>query len=443
MKTSFSPYILIVGFVYSIGTVGCKLREPEPTIRGKVYIENIKGKYRLIRNGQPYTINGVCGQTDLKRLVACGGNTIRTYDTIQLGKILDEAQSNNLAVMAGIFMPMSDDRKYSYDDSAWTAQNVAAIRQTVLQNKDNPALLIWCVGNELNFRFGDTYDKFYEGFNKVVDMIHEVDPNHPVTTTIIDLNKSNIINVRRKTRVDIISFNVFNSPLQTFGRRKDNFSLFWDGPYLISEWGVDGPWGEGPKTSWQAPIELTSTEKAKQLGLCFDKYIPLHDNRLLGTFSFFWGFKQETTHTWFSFFSENGAASSMVAEMQRIWTGKYPLHLPPRIDGMQIDRHQAKDELVFAPDSAFTVRVIIPDTNGLALKYDWKIYPEDWFKSGIDRNSEKLLSEVNGLNVSQEGDRAVFRTPAKEGPYRVFLLVYDQYGNFSSCNRPFYILSKN
>lgn len=34
-----------------------------------------------------------------------------------------------------------------------------------------------------------------------------------------------------------------------------------------------------------------------------------------------------------------------------------------------------------------------------------------------------------------------FVAPAVEGPYRVFATIYDDQGNFSTCNTPFYVVT--
>ena len=40
-----------------------------------------------------------------------------------------------------------------------------------------------------------------------------------------------------------------------------------------------------------------------------------------------------------------------------------------------------------------------------------------------------------------DGNKLTFRTPAIEGPYRIFVFIYDQKGNFATTNTPFYVLN--
>ena len=86
------------------------------TFNCTVYLSHDNGKYTLYRNGQPHQIKGAAGHTNLKKLREIGGNTIRTYDTLNLGSILDEAEKNNLAVMVGLPLPESKYSKFVYDN---------------------------------------------------------------------------------------------------------------------------------------------------------------------------------------------------------------------------------------------------------------------------------------------------------------------------------------
>ena len=64
----------------------------------------------------------------------------------------------------------------------------------------------------------------------------------------------------------------------------------WTGPLIVSEMGPPGEW-QVQKTSWGAPIEPTSEEKAVFL----DKYLTAVESKVQGTCPFIWGQKQEVT----------------------------------------------------------------------------------------------------------------------------------------------------
>src|SRR5690606_27952295 len=102
----------------------------------------------------------------------------------------------------------------------------------------------------------------------------------------------------------------------------ESFSWVWRGPYLITEWGIDGPWEGTPQTPWGAWIEPTSTTKAAQYRQRYRQQMPINDRGFLGSLIFYWGQKQETTHTWFSLFDEHGNKTEAVAAAEEIWSGR-------------------------------------------------------------------------------------------------------------------------
>ena len=58
----------------------------------------------MTRGGKPYFVQGVGGDKRLPELAKRGGNSIRTWSTTGLDKILDEAHSLDLTVSAGIWL---------------------------------------------------------------------------------------------------------------------------------------------------------------------------------------------------------------------------------------------------------------------------------------------------------------------------------------------------
>lgn len=427
----------ITPFLVILFLLGCTHRD-STNKKGKVHIEYRDGKYTLFRNGQPFNIRGAAGYTYLKELHEIGGNTIRTWDTANIGSILDQAQANNLAVVVGFYMPNSEYLDFFYKDSAKVNAQFRAFKKIIQKYKNHPAVLMWSVGNELTFHYQLTYNSFYRCFNNIVDMIHQEDPDHPVTTTLINFPPKAIFIIKARTSVDVLSFNIFGA-LSSLRRDIKKYSWFWKGPYLISEWGIDGPELEYEHTSWKAYIENSSTKKAEQYLQRYQKEMPVEDRHFLGSLVFYWGQKQECTSTWFSLFSPEGAPTATVGVMQYIWTGKWPPHQAPKINLMLIDNKQAKDNLIFKPATIASAKVLMVEPDSTISRIEWHLYNEDWYRKNNISN-EKKLAPIDSSIISSNNLGTTFRTPDREGPYRLFVTIYNKYGYFATCNTPIYVV---
>ncbi len=257
-------YQLLLLILLSVFSVSCSDPKYSADQNKTVYIQKTGRQFSLIRNGAPYVIKGACGSTNLRELAAAGGNTIRTYDTANLDAIIKEAEALNIAIVVGIYLPPSNNTGFFYNDSTQVIPHLESIKKMVLKHRNSPAVLMWCVGNELYFPKRDQYKNFYKAFNEVVGFIHEQDPNHPVTTTMVNFDRANIFAIKHKTEVDIIAFNIFHGELKNLRNNIRNLSPLWNDPYLLLEWGIEGPWGERQKTAWMAPLEFNSTQKTEE-----------------------------------------------------------------------------------------------------------------------------------------------------------------------------------
>jgi hypothetical protein len=434
----FHSFRLILGcLLLCLCYLSCDQSQSIDSAKKAVYIKNEDGKYVFYRNGEPFFVKGASGFTNLKQLRAAGGNTIRVWDTSHLGSILDSAEANHLAVIAGLPLPPAE----SMDDFYKTPKANAytgKIADIVERFKNHPALLAWCLGNELSFPNSPKYRQFYTTFNGLIDMIHQSDPQHPVTTTIMSFQKKNIMNIKLRTNIDFISFNIFGS-IQTLKVDLDKFKWFWNGPFLITEWGVEGPWLAENQNAWGAYIENTSTKKAEQYLFNYEKYMPVNNPRFLGSMVFYWGQKQELTPTWFSLFDENGAETEAVQVMRYIWTGKKTVDKAPSLKYMLLAGKGAKDNIILKPNITVNSKVYFQNTDTTGLTFKWKIFAEDWFKpNGIF--SAKQQKEINNLIIGQSGSELSFKVPGKDGPYRILVYVYNKKGAFATSNTPFYVL---
>jgi hypothetical protein len=433
----FKYYILIL-FATLIAITGYwVLRPMNPRKGGKVEIRKEHGKFFIYKDGAPFFVKGGSGFTHMKELAAAGGNTIRTWDTTNLGKILDEAEANHLVVIAGFYIPESSFIKEFYSDSSKTGSMMRAYLEVVNRYKGHSALLAWCVGNELSFDLSVGKAPFYKAMKRLLRNIREADINHPVTTTIIE--RSNLVGIKLfLPYFDFISINTFAN-IKRLGNQLSNISFFWDGPYLITEWNPKGGW-ETATTAWQSPIENTSTKTAEQVSEYYEDYMPVSDKRFLGSLIFYWGNKEEYTHTWFSIFNEDGKPTEVLEAIRDRWQGKKSLHTSPQIEYILLDDKGAADNILAKPFSEHqAVPVTKKETDTSGFQYHWQILKEDWWS--YFKKDPQTPAPERGLIADRSKRSIEFLAPAEEGPYRLFLTVSNNKGYIATANIPFYVVS--
>jgi hypothetical protein len=419
-------------FILFIGCSQNNLKNGE----GKVHVEKRNGRYIIYKNNKPFFIKGAAGYSHLDVLNAAGGNTIRIWDTTHIADILQQANKNHIAVIIGLSIPESVYTEY-YDDTVKVNRQFQSYKKLVNKYKNDPAILMWCVGNELDFPFKLPFNNFYSAFNHIVEMIHHDDPDHPVTTTMVNFQPGDTFNIKTRTDIDIISFNIFGE-LTGFKNAFKYYKWLWNGPYLLTEWGVNGPW-EDKKTTWEAAIEPTSTWKAKVILQRYKTIVPLNDPRFIGSFIFYWGQKQEITPTWFSLFDEDGKKTEVINAMQYIWLGTWPVHQPPQILDLLVNRKKGDNNIFLSPGANINAEIVLTMPDSAISTIKWKLYKEDWYRRTNINNTTKL-TPLSETTVDGKTLKSAFTAPRKEGPYRLFAYVYDKYGYVATCNVPFYVL---
>jgi hypothetical protein len=430
---------LIRNFTYLLFILSVFFSCQSGEIKSDAKVHLLKGadKYTLIQDGKPFTMKGASGTSHFSKLSMLGGNTLRVWDTTHLAVVLDSAKLNGLSVIVGLPFINNDDLAF-YKNPQKVKHQHDAFQSIVKRYKDHPALLMWCIGNELDFPFRLKYNSFYNAFNDLTDMIHQVDPDHPVTTTVLNFNKKYIANIQLRCNIDVISFNIFGK-LYALQEDLASFSWFWDGPYMLLEWGFNGPWEGTAQTAWSAYIEDSSPKKAEILKQRYQHYMPKNDARFLGACVFFWGNKQETTHTWFSLFDEQGNESEAVGMMQSIWTGIASSTQYPSLNYMLVNGKGAGDNILMGPGDANIAELHLRSQDTDIQKVRWEIYKEDWYKENGQNNTRKQIP-ITTLKTSGNDLKATFQAPTEEGPYRLFATLYDNKGHFATCNTPFYVV---
>jgi len=198
---------------------------------------------KILVNESPYFIKGICynpvakGDTlrdfkplteDLALMKEAGINTIRVYSPIEDQSVLDEIDQAGLKVIIG----------FGYNQEGKFDILSGSFIDYVNSYKDHNAVLMWELGNEYNYHpewFENDLRNWYKAMNEAAKLIHQNDPNHPVTTAHGDLPDS--LALRMGTEIDVWGMNVYrwDDPSDIF----KEWEVLSDKPMYLAEAGGD------------------------------------------------------------------------------------------------------------------------------------------------------------------------------------------------------------
>ncbi|AOW21715.1 hypothetical protein [Urechidicola croceus] len=428
--------LLIIGIFIALYII--RSNERVNNTNATVYINKSNGKYELYRNGKPFYIQGASGNSHFQELKNAGANTLRVYDTINLDHTLRTCDSLGLAVIVDLVLPKFKGNESYYQDINTRNEIKSTILSTVKKYKNYPALLMWNF-NEIEYPHQRRFKYFRTFFGSLIDEIHEFDTNHPISTSITGLTKIQMASLQYWCpQLDLIAINIFGG-INKLEKELNRIKPIWNGAYYLSEWGNNGPWEESDKTIWNAPIEKTSTLKALEIRERYKKLIPKKNDRFLGNLAFYWGNKQERTHTWFSMFSENGDRTQSIEELEYIWSKKRPINSAPEIDSIKLNNKNPGNNILLKSGDIIESTIFFSDKENDSLTIKWELFPENWnYFFGFKENKPNVIEDAV---LKQIEGKIKLRIPEKEGPYRLFSYVYDKHGNFATANIPFYVLN--
>lgn len=404
--------------------------------------KNTFDQYQFFINNEPFRIKGVGFETDrFKELKDAGGNAFRTWRTDNAHMELDSAAKYGFQVALGLDIE-KELHDFDYNDEAAVATQLEELKKQVLEFKDHPNLLCWVAGNELNLLFDDkgglklVNPKTYIALNELVQFIHEVDPNHPVTTTFAGGMKEHVDLCRKHCPdLDFLSYQVYGGLADIHKMAREAAP---DMPFVVTEFGPMGHW-EMPATSWGREIEEPSAAKAQgYAGRMKAAFGENPDGICLGGFAFLWGQKQERTPTWYGVLGKNGETTATVDELTKIWTNAYPSNRAPSVDQIFIDGNGPMDNVTVSPSSQHTATVNISDPENAELDIRYVIMSE--VRERSDGGAfEKEPEEIVFKHSLNENGNLVFTAPQEEGDYRLFVYAYDQDRKMGYSNIPFYV----
>jgi len=399
-------------------------------------VEN-NGTFELLRDGKPYEIKGAgLENADMDVFVSHGGNSIRTWrtdDSNSTGlELLDNAFEHGVTVM--LCIEIGRERLgFDYDDEAAVAKQLEYARGEVMKYKDHPALLAWMIGNEPNLFYKKT--KVFDAVNDISKMIHSLDQNHPTTTALAGFSPELAeMTETRMSDLDFISVQFYGDIVNLPRYLKE---IDYAKPYMVTEWGALGHWEVGT-TEWDAPVEQNSSDKADSYRKAYEVAIATDPQRLLGSYVFLWGQKQERTPTWYGMFLADGSETETIDVMQYIWTGAWPENRAPHIKPILLNAKNSSDDVVLARGQVYLAKVDATDPDGDKLEYRWEIKHESKAtQEGGDK--EEIPDSVEGLIDSPEAAAINMTAPQDAGAYRLFVYIYDGNGNAAHANFPFLV----
>ena len=397
-----------------------------------VELERVAEGWQLLRGGEPYFIRGAGGSGSLPQLAAAGANSIRTWGADDLDPLLDEAHRLGLTVTIGIWLGHAR-HGFDYRDETQVREQFERARRTVLRYKDHPALLLWGIGNEMEgFEDGDD-PAIWSAVNAIAGMVKQLDPAHPTMTVTAEIGGRRIASLAECCpAIDIHGINSYGGAPSLPDRYRAAGATR---PYILTEFGHPGAW-ESPRTGWDAPIELTSSEKAEYYRRSYAAAVAGAPGLALGSYAFTWGYKMEATATWFGMFLADGARLAAIDTMTELWSGQPPANRAPIVQPLV-----ARGATELDPGARLRVDAGASDPEGGELQVRWALRREDnEYSTGGD--FRPMLPDIDGAILAAGNDHARVRMPQEPGAYRLFFQAYDDAGNAATANLPLLVKGK-
>jgi len=416
--------------------ISCQSSDNEPGEKDKgIKIVEMDGRFHLMVDGKDVYIKGVGGIRNLDVAVANGANAFRTWSSTveEARNYIALAKEYNMYLMQGIELPKD---LAIYNNEEYKKLKKDSVRAVAEALKNEPNLLIWGIGNEIEL-VGANTSAVWQYVNELALLLKSID-SRPLVSTVVANNVLNMLDLYAPD-LDVIGINSYGYIYSVANMvQRSNYK----GAYIISEWGPTG-WWETELTAWNAPLEQTSEEKRVVYENRYNNYIKIPP-RCLGSFVFLWGQKEERTPTWFCMFVENnveglplkGEKTPMVEAMERVWTGLEPKQTAPVVQGIFINDVKPSDNIYVKAGETFEGKVNATDREGNSMTYVWEILKEATvtgtggsYEPRPDRVGEVQTTTVNTLQTSV----------TEPGNYRLYVYILDGTGYASTANAPFQV----
>ena len=376
-----------------------------------------------------FELKGAGGENHLASAAAHGANVIRTWSTgDNTQALLDEAHEHGLKVILGIWMPDPHDAKeyrvkgrYQINYNEKRQEYLDKMQQLLDQHDDHPALLMWGLGNEVEYSVS-----FLKTVNAMSKLVHQHNPQR--LTCHVSVNAKQIeLFAEHAMDIDLYGANSYGH-----GSMRNVAGILekqWGKKYFFAEYAHAGPW-EADKTESGYPVEFPPGKKiaqTKQTFAVFEAY-----PNLVGGVYFLWGPFFNGTHTWFSGLLPRDSATKDKAA---------PCYLTPYTDTLaaywmskEVDNHapiiahvllngQTGNNLSFAPASKARLEIQATDPDNDPIGY------RAWIFATKGYTRTKL---IEGPTEITSNDAFDVQLPKQAGSYTVIVYAIDE-ANGKAC----------
>jgi hypothetical protein len=217
------------------------------------------------RNNQQDPDEPAMGDWQLLKDMGC--NTLRIYHHASNRQLLRDLYRNyGISVLMGDFLGV-----YAQGSGASWAEGtdygsqkqrdamLASVKKMVLENKDEPYVLLWVLGNENNYGSANNYrkdpERYFAFANQAARLIKELDPTRPVAISNGDVGDIKLF-ARNCPDIDIFGVNAYRGS-EGFGDMMDMVKETTGKPCLVLEFGCPAYHSKG--------LELGEEEQARYL----------------------------------------------------------------------------------------------------------------------------------------------------------------------------------
>ena len=380
-----------------------------------------QGNWGLTVNGAPYTIKGVTwgppansAAAYLPDVASMGVNTIRTWGTDNTTQpIYDAANANGIKVISGFWLNQGEDY---LNDTTYKTNTLNTIVQYVNQYKNNGAVLMWDVGNEVILTEQNTYsgtqleaerNAYAQYVEQIAQAIHQADPNHPVTSTDAWVGAWPYYKANTPD-LDLLAVNSYGAVC--------NVQSAWNSggynkPYIVTESGPAGEW-EVPNDANGVPQEDSDQASAAGYQSAWN-CITGAKGVALGATLFSYGTENDFGGIWFNLLT-GGWRRLAYYTVSSVYGGKTPTNQAPVISAMTVNNAGA-----VPAGGTFTVNVSATSPIGAPLRY------------GVNLSSKYIdtATALRGANFTANAGTLTITAPRTIGVWKVNVYVFDGRGN--------------